>query len=174
MGRRWRVLTINKSSIRYYGQLANTADNAVESDSKLFGFRWGELVPTAWELIPYSFLVDYFTNIGDVIDGYLARTTKMAWLAKTVRKESRAISIDHHAFKSEAEAWPNSDNSTISVSFSARPSVLVRSAVDRNVSSMPTPEFRFELPGRTKQLLNISALAVSRKAARDQLFNRRP
>lgn len=30
-------------------------------------FDLGEIVPTAWELIPWSFLIDYFTNIGDVL-----------------------------------------------------------------------------------------------------------
>lgn len=30
-------------------------------------FDLSEVVPTAWELIPWSFLIDYFTNIGDVL-----------------------------------------------------------------------------------------------------------
>lgn len=32
------------------------------------GIRLDEFFPTLWELIPYSFLVDYFTNIGAMID----------------------------------------------------------------------------------------------------------
>lgn len=30
-------------------------------------FDLAEIIPTAWELMPWSFLIDYFTNIGDVL-----------------------------------------------------------------------------------------------------------
>lgn len=30
-------------------------------------FRLDEIIPTAWELMPWSFLIDYWTNIGDVL-----------------------------------------------------------------------------------------------------------
>lgn len=31
------------------------------------GLTWGQFVPTVWELLPFSFLADYFINIGQVL-----------------------------------------------------------------------------------------------------------
>lgn len=45
--------------------------------------RWGltasQFVPAAWELIPYSFLVDYYINIGAVIDSAFTDRRAVAW-----------------------------------------------------------------------------------------------
>lgn len=43
------------------------SDGAVGFLSDAARFDLSEIVPTAWELMPWSFLVDYFTNIGDVL-----------------------------------------------------------------------------------------------------------
>lgn len=42
-------------------------DGAVGFLSDAAKFDLSEIVPTAWELLPWSFLIDYFTNIGDVL-----------------------------------------------------------------------------------------------------------
>lgn len=42
-------------------------DGAVGFLSDAAKFDLAEIVPTAWELLPWSFLIDYFTNIGDVL-----------------------------------------------------------------------------------------------------------
>lgn len=42
-------------------------DGAVGFLSDAAKFDLSEIVPTAWELMPWSFLIDYFTNIGDVL-----------------------------------------------------------------------------------------------------------
>lgn len=43
------------------------ADQEVDRLIDFAKFDLSEIVPTAWELMPFSFLVDYFTNIGDVL-----------------------------------------------------------------------------------------------------------
>lgn len=50
-----------------------------------FGVGFSDLVPTAWELIPWSFFLDYFVNIGDVLDAWSMRLVKFAWLNQTTR-----------------------------------------------------------------------------------------
>lgn len=41
--------------------------DATERLSALSKFDLSEIIPTAWELMPWSFLIDYWTNIGDVL-----------------------------------------------------------------------------------------------------------
>lgn len=52
-----------------------------------FGLSTLDIVPTVWELIPWSFLVDYFTNVGDCLNAYPLRYVDWAWLNSTVRVE---------------------------------------------------------------------------------------
>lgn len=52
------------------------------------GFDLRSFVPTMWELIPYSFLVDYFTNIGDCLQSWTLDTSVVKALWRTVVTES--------------------------------------------------------------------------------------
>lgn len=45
------------------------------------GFNLAEFVPTVWELIPYSFVVDMFTNVGDILNSGLGLTADWVWLS---------------------------------------------------------------------------------------------
>lgn len=40
------------------------------ADASRLGLDWSNVLPAVWEAIPYSFLVDYFTNAGDIISAY--------------------------------------------------------------------------------------------------------
>nr|UJQ85585.1 MAG: putative maturation protein [Leviviridae sp.] len=59
-----------ESSAMYVCWLDNDlvfADQAMANLRNMAKFRLDEIIPTAWELMPWSFLIDYFTNIGDVL-----------------------------------------------------------------------------------------------------------
>lgn len=49
-----------------------------------------DIVPTAWELIPFSFLLDYFSNAGDTLDALMLRFVDFSWLNQTVRNRRTA------------------------------------------------------------------------------------
>lgn len=70
------------------------ASSADISGFRLAGFRPTEFFPTIWELIPYSFLVDYFTNIGGIISSLSYWALRPAWTAKLVRWESSVETAD--------------------------------------------------------------------------------
>jgi hypothetical protein len=46
---------------------------------KLLGFSLRDVVPTIWDLIPYSFLVDYFVNVSDILDALSFNVSDLAY-----------------------------------------------------------------------------------------------
>lgn len=56
-----------------------------------FGFQLQNFVPTIWELVPWSFLIDYFVNIGEVLEAACTDTSKVLWVSQTKRQVSDSI-----------------------------------------------------------------------------------
>lgn len=50
---------------RIYGETRDTFNGPAAT----IGLTWGDFVPTLWEVLPFSFLVDYWTNVGDILNG---------------------------------------------------------------------------------------------------------
>lgn len=46
-----------------------------------------DFAPTAWDLIPYSFVVDYFVNIGDIIRAYSFPSSSIAWVNQSTHND---------------------------------------------------------------------------------------
>jgi len=58
-------------------------DQNLSNLKKLYGFNWDEFVPAMWELLPWSFLIDYFSNIGQVISAGATVTSNVNWIQQT-------------------------------------------------------------------------------------------
>jgi hypothetical protein len=74
----------NKYSERIYGIISLQNDlTAVGTDLATVltttGLDLRSFVPTLYELIPYSFLVDYFANIGDIIEAACFNRSSVQW-----------------------------------------------------------------------------------------------
>lgn len=83
----WR--SIGTGTVRY--RIRNNIKTAIPSSSaarlaQLSGFSLKEFVPTAWELVPWSFLVDYFTNIGDVLEAFATPVNDIYSITRTERR----------------------------------------------------------------------------------------
>lgn len=46
-------------------------------------------VPTVWNLLPWSFVIDYVTNVADVVTSWVTDTSRVLWVVKTTVKETR-------------------------------------------------------------------------------------
>lgn len=121
-------------------------------------FNLSDVLPTAWELLPWSFLLDYFGNIGDLISMSCMSTTNVAWSQRTLRREGTLIQcglpytklLDPVNF-GVLEYTPRMILSTIA-------------QVERASASIPIPDLRLELPGGAGQWTNILALLVQARS----------
>lgn len=81
------VVTSRSECIYYGAFMTRLQDSAVARSQldrliSLSGFRFADWVPTVWELLPTSFLVDYFTNVGDVLESTANVSHDLAWITE--------------------------------------------------------------------------------------------
>lgn len=127
------------------------------------GFRWDLFVPTLWELTPYSFLIDYFTNIGDVLTNWSFATSNLRWCWMTsitetlLESQSTIATFSPSGSGYERQVLANSPGS----------SRTTWRIIDRSPLSSLVPSIRLEIPGMASlKWLNIAALGAARRSMR--------
>jgi hypothetical protein len=74
-----RCSVINRASIRI------SSDNGEVPLAMQFGVGVEDLLPSVYEGIPWSWFVDYFTNVSSVIQAYSIIAGNISWANRTVR-----------------------------------------------------------------------------------------
>jgi len=147
------------SSVQFKGAVwCNTTNVSAFADK--FGFVPQAWIPTAWELVPWSFLIDYFVNIGDLLSAVSYGTSNVTWSQSTSRV-SRETTIEARRFIRNATFW-----STISLVVTSAPkSVSLVTEVNRVASPSLCPVLIFSVPGmESTRWLNIAALVAGRRS----------
>jgi hypothetical protein len=142
------------------GQMIQRALTNTQAVLNSAGFTPDQFIPTAWELLPWSFLVDYFTNIGDILSYNNGAYSGLAWVTvgyatDLVREEAHVpdVAKSMQAAGSRyrgAGGTPGYAKKTIRT-FARFP----------ELPRLVIPTFEFQLPGLWKQQLNIVALLAS-------------
>jgi len=148
----WRVRQKTLHQVQYYGKVLRAAPNAIFGHGVTpSGFDSSNWLPTVWELIPYSFLVDYFSNIQEVVSSWAFNRCTIRWLSRTARI---------HNWNETYEGRPESTFST-AVFNPGYTAAIVRTVNRQALSSFPQVTLEFEIPGLSFKWLNMAALAVS-------------
>jgi hypothetical protein len=157
----------HRTYVRYLGVLRVRNAGTPSVDAELLGFTWNEFVPTVWELVPWSFLIDYFSNIGDVIEAWTTCTSDLVWCNRTsVRTRiSRSESfIDLPTTKSAY--WTGNECQGSAYGNGGWVEVRDKRFV-RSVGLSDAPRISFEIPGFSKRWINIAALVSARRDLRN-------
>jgi len=157
---------IENFKVRYKGAVITQVDAPGWQNDDLFGFEPQNFIPAAWELLPWSFLADYFTNIGDILDASIVNTNRLAWVNKT----TISTKVKHGRFSQVWGSPPGGSGWTkVALSGSSGFHYAKRRVVDRvaNVGmNLPSLQFNFNLTGG--QLANIDALLSQARALHPQ------
>lgn len=153
VGSSYRSLKTVKSSykVRYIGclktQMDGLAFQAVE-----FGVSLDDILPAIWEAIPWSFFIDYFLNVQEVLDG-------LRWVNAVPYRLD--LNVRNVGVVQIGKPYSNNNIPTIATSINCGPAHSMVVRVNRTpVAAFPFVGFRFKFPGfPSLKWLNIAALS---------------
>jgi hypothetical protein len=170
---RKNITNNTSANVRYHGVVSNDPGDWLFGDAT-FGFTPSDILPAAWELIPYSFLVDYFTNIGNVIQAYTLDTSGVRWLEKGTRTSSYNYVAEVNMVLS-ALPFPRELYSYVDVIQNlpggSNGYEIIRFSRNKYEQSI-IPSLEFSIPGLGLKWLNLTALASTHRQAIRSVFGR--
>lgn len=160
-----------RATVVYYGALSDSAMASMtrpplERLQQISGFGLRDFVPTIWDLIPYSFVVDYFANVGDVLSAACTDTSVVSRLTKVVVIET--VHRDVYTINSDKIASGNTSRYKNASGGSAGTYTRTYRTVSRNATGVPVMVPRVNLLGpSSRQWLNLAALYCANRSTRD-------
>lgn len=153
-GTHFEVIEEEKLVVKLIG--AVSTDRTTQGKLNAFGLNILDVAPTVWELIPYSFLVDYFANVGGLVSALSVRQTGVRWKMRTVVQEIQARGLGR---RNTANLYYNA----YPYSYRASDTSSVTPAKLRFVERAPwdillAPQLVFQIPGTGTKWLNMAAL----------------
>jgi hypothetical protein len=121
---------------------------------ELSGFRPEDFIPSVYQLIPYSFLVDYFTNLGDIVEAACTSVSDVRWVNRSEIKTT--------THRCDLELYPvNQFPNTRYIAYTTPAEGAIGGvtsslkSVERNgQSSIGIPALEFSLPGSNSMKWN--------------------
>jgi len=150
-----------QTDVRYYGSVWTVVPGS-SLWANQFGITPWDVIPAAWELIPFSFLVDYFLNVQEIVDAACFPTTSIRWLGRGELKQG-VSAVTSVVPKFVGSINPNREV-VVESSLAASEGCEVRRQSIRRTpfGDSLIPSVEWEIPGmKSKKWLNVAALAAS-------------
>ncbi len=146
-------------NIRYTG-LLRAQPESLSTIADNFGVNATDVLPAVWEAIPWSFLIDYFVNVQEVVDSF--RYASVDWGGCEVGVKNENSRQCGGLFLASEPLTPGYHSSVGGGTGKA-----TSTAVKRGSSGVPYPGFRFKIPGMgSLKWVNISALLAAIQRSR--------
>lgn len=156
---------LNTSTVAAYG----SNDRLLQ----LLGFDPVKWIPAAWEVVPWSWLLDYVTNIGDILQASATNTTGVTWISKSVSQRSTrrcvtAVDSKLTSDRIKAFGFDSGTGSGTCGDWSILRTTMTRS----KPASLGVPPLSFTLPSEwdIKKHANVAAALFARRPSSSALW----
>jgi len=153
------VTRTSEYSETYQGVWGEECKLPEKSISGVLGLWPRDFLPTVWNLIPYSFLVDYFVNVGDIVSSLAVPWGGVKWCNYTIRTTNKSTAdityiLDPGAAAQNIRGVVNQTPGQIKctvTTFNRSPT-----------TTLPVPDLEFTRPGQitARQWVNMAALTL--------------
>lgn len=156
-----KVKTVSSYFVRYKGAVSTGAQDGSFSARQVLQLDLPHFLPTAWDLIPYSFIADYFVNIGEIVRAYSLGLRGCRWLLRDqITEVVKTIQYDCTV------NWPNNPHPEYHLYELVRSGssdwVRRRQVLRNNWNPAATvPSLQFSLPTSPWPYLNLGALILA-------------
>jgi len=141
---------VNNVSVAYSGSAY--VKPGISTPNVSLGTTLPDFIPAAWELAPWSFLIDYFTNVGDVLDSWAsAQLFSFSYVSSTSRLET-IVTQENIATHNEI---PSQSSGGV---FRGVAKGYGKKVTRRSDMSLPIPELQTRVQLSSSRGLNIAAL----------------
>lgn len=132
--------------------------NTLTGTAESLGLSLREVVPSLWELTPFSFLVDYFVNVSDLINTTMYGDTSLYYSCQSTIVKSTVEVYYSAPRKADDRYWTYKV-----VEFDAGPVrvSLPYWSFTREALNPLNAELRFSLPSNARKWVNMVALFIS-------------
>lgn len=161
-----------ESHCRVKGEILTRAVTNTQTVLQQAGLTFDQFVPTIWELLPWSFLVDYFTNIGDILSYSNRVYSNLSWHCTGTRTDNVFVYLSMPDYD---QMKKSSGTGFVGAGGSPCLSRLITRTVNRGVDPgvmTYSPTFQANISLSDNQLLNVSALLASANRTHPQRFRR--
>jgi len=158
---KYRTRMISEYSVRFKGAVRTGCSvSGLLPTEAVLQLDLPHFLPTVWDLVPYSFIADYFVNIGDIIKCWSCGTRNLAWVQRTTRTITRRV-IDTYG---EVQL-PLSPNTVLTDTpgFGSHDEVIRTDFARLRIDDPGTirPSLEFHLPTSPWPYINLGALLLS-------------
>lgn len=158
---RYTTKSHSNYSVKYKGAIrVHVNSEGTVPTSTLLQLTPHNWLPTAWDLLPYSFIADYFLNIGDIIRAFSFPLAGLRWTCGTTHLV-HTREIANLRFTNDLNPTP-SQSLKIDISGGNSKTTVTRFTRFALDGASLVPQLQFHLPPGPKQWANMGAILISR------------